>query len=60
MLEGDADYTVSQPPLFALGPGWSSCQFILCLCLGETITSNFVPEFDDLGGPQLAANMVRL
>lgn len=30
MLGGDGDYTVSQAPLFALGPGWSSCQF-LCL-----------------------------
>lgn len=27
MLEGDADYTVSQPLLFAMGPGCSLCQF---------------------------------
>lgn len=60
MLEGDADYTVSQPPLFALGPGWSSCQFISCLCLGENIVSNFLPEFDDLACPQCAASMLSL
>lgn len=33
-------------------------NLFFCLCLGETITSNFVPEFDDLTCPRLAENMV--
>lgn len=61
MLEGDADYTVSQPPLFALGP---SLRFVpisfFCLGLGENMVSNVVPEFDDLVCPRLVANMVSL
>lgn len=35
MLEGGADYTVSQPPLFALGPGWSSCQYLFLSVFGR-------------------------
>lgn len=35
MLEGDADHTVGQPPLFALGPGPSSCQFLSLSVFGR-------------------------
>lgn len=33
-------------------------NLFFCLCLGENITSNFLPEFDDLTRPLLAENMV--
>lgn len=52
MLEGDADDSVGQPPLFALGPGWVSRQFVSCRCLGETNISNFLPESEDLTFPR--------
>lgn len=35
-------------------------NFFFCLCLGGNIMSNFLPEFDDLTCPGLAANMATL
>lgn len=62
MLEGDSDYTVSQPPLFASGawPVFMPISFSVCVWERISCQTFCQNEAADLSWLRLAANMVTL